>query len=158
MARKEGANTYLFYFYKTVLLLKLEITTLKKDISIRKSERDRLIEQSGPSEVHGKDYSEEIRIHQENGDDIIMNRLVRLSFEIPNLEYALKEKKREYEDIRQEGKKIESKLNDRMLTVFLMSAYEGKCNREIAESLGVSENWISQIKGKLNKLCDEMGF
>jgi DNA-binding CsgD family transcriptional regulator len=144
----------------------ITIESKQRQLAILRKERDRIIRQSSPSEVHAQSYD---RPAIQNG--YVLNEitqiedLARITAEISDIEYALgiqtelrQELQDELADLRTIFQETEKRLaNNREIKVFRL-AREGKCNQEIADALGYEVRTIEQTKWQINLRIAEVSF
>jgi ATP/maltotriose-dependent transcriptional regulator MalT len=149
-----------------ILSKSIIIDGAKRRLAILKRERDRIIRQSCPSEVHAQQYDKPtIQNGYVLNEATQMEELARVTAEISDLEFAIQMHDGLRDDLQADLSKLqgifqateERLVNNREVKVFRL-AREGKSNQEIADELGYELSTIKQTKWQINMKIAEVSF
>jgi DNA-binding NarL/FixJ family response regulator len=152
-------------YYVDYILIEQQISSksiiiegAKRRLAILKRERDRIIRQSCPSEVHAQSYDKPaIQNGYVQNEMAMIEDLARITAEISDLEFAIQMHEGLRDDLKADLSKLqgifqateERLVNNREVKVFRL-AREGKSNREIADVLGYEIRTVEQTKWQIN--------
>lgn len=141
-------------YYNYIKSITLDISALSNRISSNKYERYLLIKKCEPSGVRSVAFDDYKVCKKVISDNDALAKIRKLSNDIAMDQMLLDEKKNILDNLREQGIKAASELNDLKLKIFIMAFIDNMSNEMIASELGYSIQTVWNNKVEINKIFE----